>query len=233
MKKIILVLLALLTLSILFYYDTINDYPKGRHASGMANYYTTSIGFLDNNFDFFHPQTYCLNPQYPPTKIKNLTNGYWNYTLENPQGITSVDFPINQYIVAILMKVFNSTNPIIYRVYTLILSLIGLFYLFKILHLITKRFDLSFVIIVLTFLSPTYSFFANSFLVSSIALSLIFIALFYLFKFNKTNQIKFFLISILFITLSGLIRFPFIIYVIALFIYFTFYSFIEKKNILD
>lgn len=118
--------LLLIIISVVLYFDNIQEYPKGRHATGMANYYAISLGFLDSNFDFFHPKTYCLNPQYAPTKVNN--GGFWNYSLQNPKGITSIDFPIHQFNIALIMDIINYNKPVVYRLYTLILSLIGLFF---------------------------------------------------------------------------------------------------------
>ena len=82
-KSILIIVLLLLGLSVLLYESTINLFPSFIHAWTQSDRYAIALRFLDNGFDFFHPATFNLQ------------------TLE---GITRVDFPINEFIVAISMK---------------------------------------------------------------------------------------------------------------------------------
>ena len=85
-KSILIIVLLLLGLSVLLYESTINLFPSFIHAWTQSDRYAIALRFLDNGFDFFHPATFNLQ------------------TLE---GITRVDFPINEFIVAISMKIFG------------------------------------------------------------------------------------------------------------------------------
>jgi len=91
--KHILIILLLGTVSLFLHRKEINDFPQHIHAWAQSDYYAISLGFIDNGFDFFHPQTYTQNPQFPDGFLTPKEN-----------GITSADFPIHTYSVALLMK---------------------------------------------------------------------------------------------------------------------------------
>lgn len=143
------------------------DPVQGRHAWAMADHFALSLGFLDNGFDFFHPQTYCLNPQFAPEKATEKSTAYWSVFPKSPKGITAVDFPIHAYIVAGLMKLLDTRSPAIYRMYMLLLSLVGLFYLFKTILLATRSFAKGLFVILFVLLAPTYGYYAVGFLPSA------------------------------------------------------------------
>ena len=189
--------------------------PISTHIWAQADHYAIAIGFVDNNLDFFHPKTYCLNPQFGALKLKK-NEEYWTVIPENPEGITAIDFPIHHYFVACIMKLLGSKEPIIFRFYTFILSFIGLFFLFKSSLLINGSKEWSFFMLAFVMLAPTFNFYAANFLPSSFALSTLFIALFYFIKYSNNYKISEFYYSIFFLTLSALVRFPFLIYHIAL-----------------
>lgn len=201
----------LILLSIILYSQNYNESPRGRHQSGMSNYFAVTLRFIDSGFNLSTPKTYCLNPQYSANSGKSY--GYWNYSPKDPQGITAIDFPIHQYIIALIMKTLDSNDYSIYRLYMLIISLFGLYYLGKAVHLFTNSFTFSIVLVCSIFLSPTFSFFANNYLISPAALSFIFIAFYHFRKsfYNKRNYYYF----LAFLTISALTRFPFIIIIIA------------------
>ncbi|MFH1321045.1 MAG: hypothetical protein ABII90_10385 [Bacteroidota bacterium] len=104
-KNVYLLFAILGILSISFYKDTINLFPSYIHAWTQSDRYALALGFIDNGFDFFHP---C------------------SYNLKTVNGITSVDFPIHEYIIAVIMKITGSTAPLIFRIYILLYGLTGL-----------------------------------------------------------------------------------------------------------
>lgn len=224
----------LLLISSLFYWDSTFESPGGRHASGMSNNYAIALRFIDSGFDFFHPKSYCLNPQFAPTKIDNNALGHWGYSPENPEGITAVDFPIHQYLIAHIMDFFDSNSYAIYRLYMLILSLLGLYYLGLGAYVATHSFLFSIALVVGTFLSPAFSYFANSYLVSSAALSFFFIGSYFYIKATKEKSNTARIISYGLLTISALTRFPFVIFIIACFLNALIaYRFKNKPNRLD
>ena len=228
-KQVVIIWGILLGLSLLMYSNNINQPLKGRHSWAQADHYAITLQFLEKDADFFHPKTYCLNPQFQPTKASEKLD-YWNYSLANPEGITAIDFPIHHYLIATCMKLFGTSSPLVSKCYFLLLSLLGLFYLSKTTFLLSNSFFYSCFILVFAFLSPMFSFYATGFLPSSAALSLLFIASYWFVKYQKNAQFKHFTIAIFFITLAALTRFPFVIYILALLGTCLFLYFFQKKK---
>jgi len=217
-------------LSLLLIAPRTTDPVQGRHAWAMADHFALSLGFLDNGFDFFHPQTYCLNPQFAPEKATEKSTSYWSVFPKFPKGITAVDFPIHPYIVAGLMKLLDTRSPSIYRMYMLLLSLVGLFYLFKTILLATRSFAKGLFVILFVLLAPTYGYYAVGFLPSAAALALLFIAAYHFTNYLKTNRFQSFLFALLLITLAALTRLPFLMYLLGLFCSYGFKAVWQKKG---
>ena len=220
----------LILLSLLLISPRITAPVQGRHAWAMADHFALSLGFLDNGFDFFHPQTYCLNPQFAPEKSTEKTTAFWSVFPKSPKGITAVDFPIHPYIVAGIMKLLDTRSPSIYRMYMLFLSLVGLFYLFKTIFLATHSFAKGLFVILFVFLAPTYGYYAVGFLPSAAALSLLFIAAYHFTNYLKTQRFQSYLFALLLITLAALTRLPFVIYLLGLFCSYGLKGFWQKKG---
>lgn len=227
-KQNIIVGLFLGIFSLVFLHKTILTSTKGRLSWGLADHYSLALGFLDNGFDFFHPETYSLNPEFTATKL-NSPERFSSHP-QNPTGITATDPPIHQYITALLMKLTGSNNYIIYRLYSLLFSLTGLFFLYKTSFLISKSFKFSFLLIVFVLTAPVFTNFCSSSLPSSFSCATLFISSYYYGLYYKTNKIKYFNIFILLITLAALNRFPFIIYLLGIFFTLILSSILKLKQ---
>ena len=107
-KSVPLLILILLIFSGFLYHTTIFLFPAFMHSWTQSDRYAIALGFINNGFDFLHPQTY-------------------NWMVKD--GITRVDFPISEYIIAMIMKITGTTSFIVFRVYTLLISLIGIIFL--------------------------------------------------------------------------------------------------------
>ncbi|ANW95529.1 hypothetical protein AXE80_04190 [Wenyingzhuangia fucanilytica] len=216
-----------------FQLKNINNKVTERHAWANADHYAIAIGFTNNNFDFFHPETFCLNPQFKASlgQKQTYTNSqdYWDANIKDPKGITAIDCPIHQYAVSILMTIFKSTSPWIYRLYILLISMIGLFFLFKALLLINKSYLISSLLILFIYLSPTYNYYCFQFLPTAASLSLIFIAFYHYIKYLKDKNQSNWLLCLVFILIASLTRLPFIMYALALFGHYFILGIIEKK----
>lgn len=202
-KYILLVLVILL--SILFHRNDINEFPSFIHAWSQSDHFALAIGFLRNHFDFFHPETYVLNPQFPG-----------NFQQITETGITAADFPVHHFIAALIMKVSGGVHPWCFRLYTLIYSFAGLFFLYKLSVLLIKNKILSTFIVIFTATSPVFVYYQAGFLPSIPSLANLFIALYFYFNYRKLKNTKHFIISIAFLTLAALGRTPFVIFLIAL-----------------
>jgi len=51
--------------AIYFHWGHFSDFPNFTHAWAQADHYALAIGFTQNGLDFFHPQTFVLNHQFP------------------------------------------------------------------------------------------------------------------------------------------------------------------------
>lgn len=203
-KQSLFILFILITVAF-FHRRSVFMPPTAIHGWAAADWYALSVGFLNNGMDFFHPEVNQLNLQFPA-----------NVPLENPSGITSVDFPINPYIVAVIMKLFHSQNPSIFRLYTLLLSLLGLYFLFKAVRVRSGSFLLAAFAVCFIRFQPSYAYYMDGFIPTQNALSVFFIGLYFLVLFRQTIKTVHLAFTVFFFMLAGLMRMPFSIPLIAL-----------------
>jgi hypothetical protein len=189
----------------IFQYKYLNEFPSHIHAWAQSDRYALSLGFLENNLDFFKPQTFIYNHQFPHK---------WKFPSETT--ITAVDFPIHDYIPALIMKISGNTSPFIFRLYILIYSFIGLFFLFRLSLAVTKDYLKSVLIIVFASTSPVFVYYQGGFLPSIPSLSNAIIGIDFYYRFIIGNKNMNFKVAILFLTLSALSRTTFVIPIIAL-----------------
>ena len=132
-----------------------NEYPTHIHAWAEQDHYALALGFINNGYDFFHPETMIYNKQFP---------NWWKEAYDST--ITSVDFPIHEYNVALLMKLLGTTSPWVFRLWTLLWGILGLFFLYKISYHITCQWVKSALVTTIAMTSPVYAYFLNGFLPS-------------------------------------------------------------------
>ncbi len=174
---------------------TINHFPAFTHAWAQTDWYSLSIGFQNNGFDFLHPETLIYNKQYP---------SYWQG--DDGTTITSVDFPIHTYIVAIIMKLLGTQAPWVFRCWTFIVSFIGLWFLFLVCKRLTNNVLKSTLVVCLAITSPLYTYYFDGFLPSAPALAFVFIGLWAYVVYYQGNKLKYWHIAIAALTLATLIR---------------------------
>ncbi|MBK3515957.1 ArnT family glycosyltransferase [Carboxylicivirga marina] len=202
----IIVFILFFVISIGFlHYLSFNKMPTRIHAWAQSDHYALALGFIDNNFDFFHPQTFALSLQFPAHE-----------ELNEAKGITAVDFPILHYIVAVSMNVLGTTKPWVFRIVSLLISFLGLLTLYRILYKIKGLWIALFVVSFIIF-QPIYSYYQNGFHVSAAAFNIqvIGIALFFKYWHYRTN--KYFYWGVVFLTLAALLRFTQVITLLAVF----------------
>ena len=209
-KSILLLVLCLLVLSDLFYNSTISLFPSFIHAWTQSERYAISLQFLNNGFDIFHPAT---------------------FNLQTVDGITRMDLPLNEFIVALLMKMFGSTSPFIFRMYTLSISIIGLTFLYRLAKKITSSELKSIMVVAFVFLSPLYTYYQAGFIPCVPAISFVFIGYYYFYSYKIDGKKKQFYLSIFFFFLAAMIRLPFLIFLFATFLQQLFLFFKNKKII--
>ena len=213
-------ILIILLLGFLFHYKYINEFPSHIHAWTQSDRYALSIGFQNNNLNFFKPETFVMNHQFPD-----------NWKVPSDNSITAVDFPIHDFIPAVIMKISGYRSPWIFRLYILLYSFVGLFFLHKITFLISKSFIKSILILIFAATSPVFVYYQGGFLPTIPSLSNAIIGLYFYVRYLYSNDNKQFNICLLFFTLSALSRTTFSIPLIAIF-GLEFIRLIKKEAIL-
>lgn len=197
-KLLLFVLVVVVSVSV--HRDHLFSFPYAVHSWSQTDHLALSHGFLKNDFNFFLPETYMQN------KV---------YTLYD-NSVTAVDFPINNYAVALAMKVSGLHSAAPFRLYMLLYSCIGLCFLFLLAYHKSHSYVLASCIIIFVFGSAVYLDYQDGLIPSISALSNVFIAAYYLDSYWTGRRKKHFAISIAFLTLSALVRTPYALFLIAL-----------------
>ena len=198
------VILIILLFGLLFQHRYLNEFPSHIHAWAQSDRYALALGFVDNNLDFFHPQTFVKNHQFPD-----------DWKVPSNTSITAVDFPLHDYIPAIVMKLSGNHSPFIFRIYILLYSFLGLFFLFKLARCLTKDFYKSLFLVIFAATSSVFIYYQAGFLPTVPSLSNAIIGLYFYVKYIRTKQDRHFILSMLFLTLATLSRTTFAIPLVA------------------
>ena len=199
-----------------------DEFPTHIHAWAEQDHYALAIGFINNGFDFFHPETMVYNKQFP---------GWWKEAYGNT--ITSVDFPIHEFNVALLMKLLGTTSPWVFRLWTLLWGIIGLFFLYKIAYRLTHDLLKSALVTTIALTSPVYAYYLNGFLPSIPVFSLGTIGLWFYLQYYTSNRRKHFHLSIAFLTIAMLMRTTYAIELIAILCFEMLRIFRKESSFLD
>jgi len=200
-----IILFIICFVSLFFQFKTLNEFPQYKHSWAQCDRYAIALGFINNGGDFFHPETFIYNNQFPDGNFMTIMKS----------TITSVDFPIYDYAASLIMRVFNTTDPWCFRVFVFLYSMIGLFFLYRLTALFTDSLVKSIVVILFALTSPAFLSYQSGFLPTIPSLANCMIALFFLFKFYRDHLKKDFYWFIFFVTIAILARLPFAIVLVA------------------
>ena len=203
-QEYVLPAIVLLVLAFFFFRNTQTQFPAHIHAWTQSDRYALAVGFMENGYDFFHPATLNLKPRYEAA-----------IPLEDPQGITSVDFPIIEYLAALLMGIYGQPAPWIFRTLMLLLGLSGLFIWFRFLREAGVNYGLSLSSLLLAFTAPVFTYYLNGFIPSTSAVAMSLAALYFFARYLRNEKIKTLITALIFLTLSALIRKPFVMGLLA------------------
>ncbi|MCD6018612.1 MAG: hypothetical protein K0S53_1733 [Bacteroidetes bacterium] len=200
-----IILFILVIIGFFFHFKTLNDFPQYKHSWAQNDRYALALGFINNGGDFFHPETFVYNKQFPDDfrKVKDNT-------------ITSVDFPVHDYAVSVIMRIFNTTEPWCFRLYILLYSMVGLYFLYKLTALFTDSLFKSVAVVLFAASSPVLLYYQNGFLPTIPSLANCMIALFFLFRYYRDKHRRDYFFAFLFLTLAVLARLPFAILLVAI-----------------
>ena len=217
-KGWIIALIFIILSGLFIQWSYMNEFPSFIHAWSQTDRYAIALGFVNNDLDFFHPETFIYNKQFPH-----------KWSVPHETTITSVDFPILEYVAAIIMKISGDTSPWIFRMCSLIVAFIGMFFLYKLTFIITKDWIKSVFVVAVAMTSPVYAYYYNGFIPSIPALTFMIIAFYCYLKYLNDNEKKLFIITIVFCTLSVLVRSSFAVAYVAL-LGFEFLRILRKET---
>ena len=186
------------------HYRYVAEFPAFVHSWSQTDRYAIAIGFLNNNFDLFHPETLILNKQYPH---------WWKHA--DSSAITAVDFPIHEYAVAAAMRLSGSTSPIVFRLCTLLVALVGMAFLYKLTHELTDHWLKGLLVALVALASPVYAYYAAGFIPGVPALSFAIIALWAYLRYLRGDD-RYFAWAMAMAAVATLIRTSFAILPVAM-----------------
>ena len=199
-------MLALVVLGIVIHRQYMDEFPSFVHAWSQTDRYAIALGFLNNDFDLLHPETFIYNKQFPH---------WWNHASETT--ITAVDFPLHEYVVALLMNAVGFTSPWVFRLSTFVVAMLGMFFLYKIAFKITDDWIKSVFVGIMAMTSPVYAYYFAGFIPGVPALSFAIAGLyFYLKHLDEGERCKYFSISMALVGVAVLMRMSFAILLVAI-----------------
>jgi hypothetical protein len=203
-KEYMLPALVLLVLAFFFFRTTQTQFPAHIHAWTQSDRYALAVGFMENGYDFFHPATLNLKPRYEAAIPVN-----------DAQGITSVDFPIIEYLAALLMGMYGQPAPWIFRSLMLFIGLSGLVFWFRFLREAGVNYELSLSGMLLAFAAPVFTYYLNGFIPSTSAIALSMAAFYFFARYLQDEKTIALIKALIFVTMAALIRKPFVMEVLA------------------
>lgn len=201
----LLVVATLVCLGLALNLKHLNQFPKHIHAWAQSDRYALAVGFTQNGFDFFHPQTLVLNHQFPNA-----------WQTADGQSITSVDFPLHEFLVGGLMKLTGNYSPIWFRAYIFLYSILGLYFLFLLTRTLTKSNTSAFFVVFFAATSPVFVYYQAGFLPTIPSFANACLGAYFYVQHRQHKSKRAYLLSLLFFTLAALSRTTFAIPLIAL-----------------
>jgi len=200
-----IVLLLITAITAIFQLKYVNEFPGYTHTWAQNDRLALANGFVRNDLNFFKPQNYILNHQFPS-----------NWAQPSYSTITAVEFPIHDYVPAVFMKAFGTNEPWVFHAYILLYSIIGFFFLYLLMEKITGSKVKATLVVLFAILSPVYTFYQGGFLptIPSIANAIIGFYCYALYFEGRGK--KWFKWALFFFTLAVLARFTFVIPYFAL-----------------
>lgn len=187
--------IAIVALSLALGLRHIGDFPAYIHAWAQSDWYSIAVGFQNNGYDFFHPETLIYNKQFPGTWMEDYGD-----------TVTSVDFPIHEYIVALLMSLFGTTAPWVFRMWTMIVSVVGLWFLYLMARRLTDSTLKALAVVLLCATTPLYAYYFNSFLPCAPSMALVMAGLWAYIRYRQENRARDWHLAVALLAMATLIR---------------------------
>jgi hypothetical protein len=196
-KSIVILLFFFLIQMFCYNYQTIlTIYPRTIHAWRQSDCLNFTLNYYNNRATFWEP------------RVNNISN--------KGDSKTASDFPLVQYSVAQIWKVFGK-SIMLFKLIDVGFLLLGLIYLFKLAYYWTKDFFLSIITTALIYTSPILAYYGPSFINEIQAFGLGFAGFYFTIKWLEEKKQKQFFILVLFFLFAGLAKVSiFFVYIIAL-----------------
>ncbi len=179
--------------------------PQSVHQWAQCDRASVALNYYQHGMDFFTP------------RVHNLDNG---------TGITGMEFPLMNYSVAILYKIFGY-HEFLYRLLELLIFSAGLYGVFYIARHYLQHAGMSLAILLIYGSIPLLAFYTANFLPDIISLSFVLIAWSFLIHALKSKEKWYALLSFVFFWLASLIKITALMY-LPVFL-FTVFSFTGEK----
>ena len=187
-KKLSSITFILVLLSVSFFYNYHHiafKRPESLHKWRQCDCASIALNYYQHGMNFFKPQTHNLESDYG----------------KSGRCYTS-EVPILYFSVAILYKIFGY-HDYIYRIFNTLLFLLGIFFLFRIMMLLTDDWIWATLTTLIVFTSPVLVFYGNNFLSNSDAFSFSIIGWYYYIRYSLEKKYKLFIIAIFIFLLSA------------------------------
>lgn len=156
---------------------------------------------------FFHPRTNNMQVD--------------DYTSD----ITITEFPAIYYFIGMLYRIFGF-HEVLYKLVNLFIGYCGLFFLFILGLRVFKNTLYALVLPVFMFTSPIYIYYINNFIPDAPSLSIVFIGLYFFYRFYEDKRNYHFALACIFLCFAGLLKTP------ALLLFFAIVGLFLLENIL-
>lgn len=187
--------IVVLLLGLLLGMRQVRSFPAFIHAWAQADRYALAIGYIDNGHDLFHPQTMIYNKQFPHT-----------WTVDDGSTVTAADFPLHEYLISLLMRLFGTTAPWVFRGFTMLISLVGVWFLFLMARRLTADPLKALLVAMMALTSPLYAYYFANYLPSAPALALSMAGLWAYARYYTSDKKGYWHVAVALMALATLIR---------------------------
>lgn len=193
-------LLLIITITVIFQGKHLNEVPAYTHTWAQNDRLALANGFVRNDLNFFKPENYILNHQFPR-----------NWTYPSYSTVTAVEFPIHDYVPAVFMKLLGTNEPWVFHLYILLYSIVGMYFLYLLAEKICDSQIKALLVVLFAITSPAYTFYQGGFLPTIPSISNTIIALYCYSLYYENQSRKWFKWALFFFTLATLARLTFVI----------------------
>ncbi|WP_343634837.1 glycosyltransferase family 39 protein [Fluviicola sp.] len=186
--------------TLIFQFRHLNEIPAYTHTWAQNDRLALANGFVRNDLNFFKPQNYILNHQFPK-----------NWSDPSYSTITAVEFPVHDYVPAVFMEAFGTNEPWVFHAYILIYSIVGFFFLYLLSEKICGSKIKAALVVIFAMSSPIYIFYQGGFLPTIPSIANTIIALYCYALYFEGGRKKWFRWALFFFTFAALARFTFVI----------------------